>query len=112
MYSSSTTTRCLWFFFSSRRRHTRWNCDWSSDVCSSDLDPSLVSRQMVEDVLRYKRLDGVQGALEALTAEWFPNGVQRENNAKVLAALDVPSMLIWGDKDRIIQSPMPKHFGI
>src|SRR6267143_6729123 len=27
------------FFFSSRRRHTRWNCDWSSDVCSSDLLP-------------------------------------------------------------------------
>src|SRR5438309_10412011 len=27
----------LLFFFSSRRRHTRWNCDWSSDVCSSDL---------------------------------------------------------------------------
>src|SRR5689334_23682295 len=27
------------FFFSSRRRHTRWNCDWSSDVCSSDLEP-------------------------------------------------------------------------
>src|SRR5438309_3975907 len=25
------------FFFSSRRRHTRWNCDWSSHVCSSDL---------------------------------------------------------------------------
>src|SRR6266481_7987974 len=25
------------FFFSSRRRHTRWNCDWSPDVCSSDL---------------------------------------------------------------------------
>src|SRR5689334_24688581 len=25
------------FFFSSRRRHTRWNCDWSSDVCSSHL---------------------------------------------------------------------------
>src|SRR6266568_5486325 len=28
----------VFFFFSSRRRHTRWNCDWSSDVCSSDLD--------------------------------------------------------------------------
>src|SRR5688572_32232565 len=27
--------RC--FFFSSRRRHTRFDCDWSSDVCSSDL---------------------------------------------------------------------------
>src|SRR2546430_7340818 len=28
----------IWsFFFSSRRRHTRFDCDWSSDVCSSDL---------------------------------------------------------------------------
>src|SRR6267143_1682830 len=27
----------MFCFFSSRRRHTRWNCDWSSDVCSSDL---------------------------------------------------------------------------
>src|SRR5690625_6477733 len=27
----------LWFCFSSRRRHTRWPRDWSSDVCSSDL---------------------------------------------------------------------------
>src|SRR5205085_8765017 len=27
------------FFFSSRRRHTRFDCDWSSDVCSSDLVP-------------------------------------------------------------------------
>src|SRR5690625_5970997 len=37
---SSFTYRCLWcrfFFFSSRRRHTRWPRDWSSDVCSSDL---------------------------------------------------------------------------
>src|SRR5437588_1644188 len=31
----------LFFFFSSRRRHTRSLCDWSSDVCSSDL-PSFV----------------------------------------------------------------------
>src|SRR2546430_2917842 len=29
-------TPCV-FFFSSRRRHTRFDCDWSSDVCSSDL---------------------------------------------------------------------------
>src|SRR5438876_12317129 len=28
---------CFCFFFSSRRRHTRWTGDWSSDVCSSDL---------------------------------------------------------------------------
>src|SRR5256886_10497821 len=30
--------RCLLFFLSSRRRHTRFDCDWSSDVCSSDLN--------------------------------------------------------------------------
>src|SRR2546430_10453888 len=29
--------RAFRFFFSSRRRHTRFDCDWSSDVCSSDL---------------------------------------------------------------------------
>src|SRR6516164_9513412 len=33
----------FFFFFSSRRRHTRWNCDWSSDVCSSDLAGPLQS---------------------------------------------------------------------
>src|SRR5256886_12909067 len=31
----------LYFFFSSRRRHTRFDCDWSSDVCSSDLDVAV-----------------------------------------------------------------------
>src|SRR5688572_31098678 len=32
---------CYFFFFSSRRRHTRFDCDWSSDVCSSDLESGL-----------------------------------------------------------------------
>src|SRR5438309_8860942 len=32
----------MFFFFSSRRRHTRWNCDWSSDVCSSDLSSRIL----------------------------------------------------------------------
>src|SRR5205085_8400322 len=32
------------FFFSSRRRHTRFDCDWSSDVCSSDLTPTATQR--------------------------------------------------------------------
>src|SRR6266853_4428465 len=44
------------FFFSSRRRHTRFDCDWSSDVCSSDLDVHL----MVEEPL--SKLDGFVGA--------------------------------------------------
>src|SRR2546430_4037280 len=35
----------FFFFFSSRRRHTRFDCDWSSDVCSSDLydDPDATA---------------------------------------------------------------------
>src|SRR5690606_39613888 len=38
------------FFFSSRRRHTRFSRDWSSDVCSSDLMDLILGRpsQMVE----------------------------------------------------------------
>src|SRR2546430_6653359 len=36
--SHSAAVRRWCFFFSSRRRHTRFDCDWSSDVCSSDLE--------------------------------------------------------------------------
>src|SRR2546430_12840296 len=38
----------LFFFFSSRRRHTRFDCDWSSDVCSSDLDIFAPYRRQYE----------------------------------------------------------------
>src|SRR2546430_4033983 len=36
----------FFFFFSSRRRHTRFDCDWSSDVCSSDLYPEIAAHVM------------------------------------------------------------------
>src|SRR2546430_12010388 len=35
--SGAYSRTVILFFFSSRRRHTRFDCDWSSDVCSSDL---------------------------------------------------------------------------
>src|SRR6266571_5459493 len=38
----------FFFFFSSRRRHTRLTCDWSSDVCSSDLDAESLKAGMAE----------------------------------------------------------------
>src|SRR6266702_7010180 len=38
---------CIFFFFSSRRRHTRWPRDWSSDVCSSDLTTALKDNEVV-----------------------------------------------------------------
>src|SRR2546430_8800478 len=37
MYTEPKKFYLFFFFFSSRRRHTRFDCDWSSDVCSSDL---------------------------------------------------------------------------
>src|SRR2546430_13546919 len=42
----SSAIDMFFFFFSSRRRHTRFDCDWSSDVCSSDLrvSGSIVAR--------------------------------------------------------------------
>src|SRR5256886_12675338 len=43
------------FFFSSRRRHTRFDCDWSSDVCSSDLKDERVRRA----TLRKSRLESL-----------------------------------------------------
>src|SRR5207248_3205066 len=65
-------------------------------------DPALVSRQMVEDLLRYKRLDGVQAALEAIAAAWFPDGSQRVGLAARLEELRMPVQLIWGRDDHII----------
>ena len=65
-------------------------------------DPAAVSRRMVEDVLRYKRLDGVPPALEAIAAEWFPDGSQRVGLASIAAQAPVPIQIIWGREDRII----------
>src|SRR6266478_9814914 len=47
----------LFFFFSSRRRHTRFDCDWSSDVCSSDLESvsNRVSHSDRDDRYRGRR---------------------------------------------------------
>src|SRR5207237_5401518 len=44
---------CFFFFFSSRRRHTRFKCDWSSDVCSSDL--GRLARRLVDE--RHSQLE-------------------------------------------------------
>src|SRR2546426_2707325 len=45
---------CL-FFFSSRRRHTRLQGDWSSDVCSSDLDPIFMRTARTVGTLSHLR---------------------------------------------------------
>src|SRR5690348_17376889 len=57
------------FFFSSRRRHTRWTGDWSSDVCSSDLWPcrgGLLQRPADGYGARSGPRDGAHGAASRL----------------------------------------------
>src|SRR5215204_7004686 len=44
------------FFFSSRRRHTRSLCDWSSDVCSSDLEFADEAARTLQQRDRHRRL--------------------------------------------------------
>src|SRR5690242_20804473 len=41
------------FFFSSRRRHTRLTCDWSSDVCSSDLGNEIAGHTLTHAHLKH-----------------------------------------------------------
>jgi pyruvate dehydrogenase E2 component (dihydrolipoamide acetyltransferase) len=65
-------------------------------------NPALVSRTMVEDVLRYKRLDGVSAALTKIAEGWFPAGRQSLNLAGQIATLSLPVQIIWGREDRII----------
>src|SRR5438132_6464682 len=53
MFLKSRVDVFFFFFFSSRRRHTRSLCDWSSDVCSSDLlvdDPGATIEQLMKVV--------------------------------------------------------------
>jgi len=65
-------------------------------------DPALVSRAMVEDVLRYKRLDGVTTALAKIAEAWFAGGRQSLDLTGRIATLAMPVQLVWGCNDRII----------
>jgi pyruvate dehydrogenase E2 component (dihydrolipoamide acetyltransferase) len=69
-------------------------------------DESLVTRQVVDDLLAYKRLDGVDEALHTLLgALLLPDGdAQRTDAATAVAALGgtVPVTVVWGRDDRVI----------
>jgi pyruvate dehydrogenase E2 component (dihydrolipoamide acetyltransferase) len=63
-------------------------------------DPGQVSRQMVDEVLRYKRIDGVQEALGTLAGHLFAAGRQHERLD--LEGAGVPVLVVWGELDRVI----------
>jgi len=64
--------------------------------------PALVTRQMLEDMLKYKRLEGVEAALRQLVERLSEGGRQRIDLRGVLEQGRHPALVIWGSDDAII----------
>ena len=66
-------------------------------------DKSLVSRQLVDDVLKYKRLDGVEPLLKDLSSALFAGQTQQDQpGAKLASGKTPPALVIWGRQDEVI----------
>ncbi len=65
-------------------------------------DPSLVTRQLVDDMLKFKRVDGVREALTTLADSFIAGGKQALVFRERLDEIQVPILVIWGDKDRVL----------
>src|SRR5437879_10544179 len=63
------------FFFSSRRRHTRYIGDWSSDVCSSDLDPARGDFDIARDDRALDVLHGEAARRQRVGLHPYPHRV-------------------------------------
>ena len=71
----------------------------------------LVTRSLVEDLLRFKRLDGVPNALEAIASAFLDGDRQRAVLAPEVVKLGKPIRIIWGAKDRIIPASHSNALG-
>jgi pyruvate dehydrogenase E2 component (dihydrolipoamide acetyltransferase) len=65
-------------------------------------DEGQVNRQLVDDLLRYKRLDGVQAALRTLLGTLLDGDEQAIDGAALLASVQVPVVVVWGRADRVL----------
>jgi pyruvate dehydrogenase E2 component (dihydrolipoamide acetyltransferase) len=72
-------------------------------------DSGQVTRQLVDDVLKYKRIDGVDAALRSSADHVFGEGRQHVLVADGLADLGVPLLVLWGEQDRIIPPEHARH---
>jgi len=72
-------------------------------------DPALVSRDMVENLLRYKRTDGVTAALTEIAGTVFDDGGQAISYGGRLGDVAAPILCLWGADDAIIP---PQHAGV
>jgi len=65
-------------------------------------NPELVNRQMIDDILKFKRLDGVTAALDAIARGFVAGNAQTVDLRERLAGLKCPTQVLWGREDRII----------
>ncbi len=65
-------------------------------------DPGLVTADMVEDVLKFKRLDGALAALQAIAAANFDGDAQRNSLRDRLGDIEAPVHVVWGEADRVL----------
>ncbi len=72
-------------------------------------DPALVNRDMINDVLKAKRIDGVEACWRQI-ADQAIFAVEHLSPAETLSALTMPVQMIWGAKDRV--AAMPERAGI
>src|SRR6266487_258716 len=86
-----------YFFFSSRRRHTRWTGDWSSDVCSSDL--RRVGTTTLTEPLMFARISPVILALAAVACSDSAGPSSQPSLAQLTGAWDLSrlEMLLASD---------------
>ena len=63
-------------------------------------DPDLVTRDLVNNELRFKRMDGVDEALRAIADKMFPDGKQAD--VPDLSGVEVPILAVWGREDEIV----------
>ena len=63
-------------------------------------DPNLVNRQLVNDVIKFKRLDGVDEALRKTADKLFPGGKQVD--VPDLSRVEVPMLVVWGREDKVV----------
>jgi pyruvate dehydrogenase E2 component (dihydrolipoamide acetyltransferase) len=68
-------------------------------------NPELVTRKLVEDLLRYKRLDGVTEALQAVQGGLLDGDRQAVDTPALLASVSAPVTVLWGGADAILPVP-------
>ncbi|HYM99749.1 MAG TPA: acetoin dehydrogenase dihydrolipoyllysine-residue acetyltransferase subunit, partial [Aestuariivirgaceae bacterium] len=74
-------------------------------------DPQLVSRDMINTVLKYKRMDGVDQVLRTVAAKSFAGGKQRTVLRDQLANIKSPVQIIFGAQDQIIPAKHAEGLG-